>query len=56
MFERLNTGIHQFAKRQVTWFRKMERNGYTINWLPGEMSLEEKIAVIREKYSGLISF
>jgi tRNA dimethylallyltransferase len=36
MFERLNTGIHQFAKRQMTWFRRMDRNGININWLEGE--------------------
>ena len=36
MFSQLNTGIHQFAKRQMTWFRRMERNGININWLEGE--------------------
>lgn len=36
MFDQLNTGIHQFAKRQMTWFRRMERNGISINWLDGE--------------------
>ncbi|MEI6748351.1 MAG: tRNA (adenosine(37)-N6)-dimethylallyltransferase MiaA [Bacteroidales bacterium] len=36
MFTQLNTGIHQFAKRQMTWFRHMERNGVYINWLEGE--------------------
>lgn len=36
MFAQLNTGIHQFAKRQMTWFRRMERNGININWLEGE--------------------
>jgi tRNA dimethylallyltransferase len=36
MFTKLNTGIHQFAKRQMTWFRRMERNGVIINWLEGE--------------------
>ncbi|MBU1117282.1 MAG: tRNA (adenosine(37)-N6)-dimethylallyltransferase MiaA [Bacteroidetes bacterium] len=33
MFQRLNTSIHQFAKRQMTWFRKMEKEGININWL-----------------------
>lgn len=33
MFQRLNTAIHQFAKRQMTWFRKMEREGIIINWM-----------------------
>ena len=36
MFIQLNTAIHQFAKRQMTWFRRMERNGVNIYWLEGE--------------------
>jgi len=36
MFEQLNTSIHQFAKRQETWFRRMERKGITINWINGD--------------------
>jgi tRNA dimethylallyltransferase len=43
MVEKLNTAIHQFAKRQMTWFRRMERQGTEIHWLDGFMSLEEKI-------------
>lgn len=35
MFEKLNSGIHNFAKRQMTWFRKMEREGIEINWIEG---------------------
>jgi tRNA dimethylallyltransferase len=35
MFSKLNTSIHQFAKRQDTWFRRMERKGVTINWIEG---------------------
>jgi tRNA dimethylallyltransferase len=35
MFRTLNTKIHQFAKRQETWFRRMERNGTVIHWLNG---------------------
>jgi tRNA dimethylallyltransferase len=35
MFTKLNTSIHQFAKRQETWFRRMERNGIVINWIEG---------------------
>lgn len=46
MFNKLNTAIHQFAKRQMTWFRKMEREGIKIHWLDGYMSLEEKTAKI----------
>ena len=44
MFTRLETAIHQFAKRQMTWFRGMERRGYKIHWLDGYMSIEEKIS------------
>ncbi len=36
MFQKLNTAIHQFAKRQMTWFRKMEREGVKIEWLDGD--------------------
>ena len=36
MFDKLNTSIHQFAKRQETWFRRMERRGITINWISGD--------------------
>ncbi len=35
MFEQLNRAIHKFAKRQMTWFRKMEREGVKINWIDG---------------------
>lgn len=43
MFSKLNTAIHQFAKRQMTYFRGMERRGVSIEWLDGELSLEEKM-------------
>jgi len=43
MFEKLNTAIHQFAKRQMTWFRRMERQGTLIHWLDGYLPLDEKI-------------
>ncbi len=41
MTDQLNIGIHQFAKRQMTWFRRMERNGICINWLEGEAGEEQ---------------
>ena len=34
MINKLNTSIHQFAKRQETWFRRMEKKGIVINWIP----------------------
>ena len=43
MQNNLNIAIHQFAKRQMTWFRKMEREGFNIHWLDGYMPLDEKI-------------
>jgi len=36
MFQKLNSAIHNFAKRQMTWFRKMEREGVQINWFPSD--------------------
>jgi len=36
MFQRLNAAIHNFAKRQGNWFRRMERNGVAINWIDGD--------------------
>ncbi len=45
MFNQLNTAIHQFAKRQMTWFRRMERNGVKINWIEGSLPIEEKVEV-----------
>jgi len=35
MFQKLNSAIHSFAKRQMTWFRKMEKEGVVINWIDG---------------------
>lgn len=49
MFTKLNTAIHQFAKRQMTWFRRMEKKGVKIEWIDGHLSLEDKLEVIREK-------
>jgi tRNA dimethylallyltransferase len=43
MFNLLNTAIHQFAKRQMTWFRKMERQGHRIHWIDGQADMESKI-------------
>ena len=46
MFQKLNTAIHQFAKRQMTWFRRMEKQGTKINWINGELTVEEKLEAI----------
>ncbi len=46
MFSQLNTAIHQFAKRQMTWFRRMEKKGVKIHWIDGNNSMEEKLATM----------
>ncbi|MEI7524163.1 MAG: tRNA (adenosine(37)-N6)-dimethylallyltransferase MiaA [Mariniphaga sp.] len=46
LFEALNIAIHQFAKRQMTWFRKMEREGFKIRWIDSELRTEDKTALI----------
>jgi len=45
MVELLNTAIHQFAKRQMTWFRRMERSGFEIHWIDGNLTMKEKIGL-----------
>lgn len=51
MFDGLNVAIHQFAKRQMTWFRRMEKQGIEIRWLDGFMPLDEKVAKIVDWYN-----
>ena len=46
MYEQLETAIHQFAKRQMTWFRGMERRGFKINWIDASLPTEEKLEQI----------
>ncbi len=48
MFRDLFTDIRRFAKRQMTWFRRMERNGVDIHWIDGTLPMEEKVAVVSE--------
>lgn len=43
MFRQLEIAIHQFAKRQMTWFRGMERRGFTIHWIDATLPLDEKV-------------
>lgn len=43
MVSSLETAIHQFAKRQMTWFRGMERRGFKIHWINGDKKLPERI-------------
>jgi len=46
MRDQLNIAIHQFAKRQMTWFRKMEREGFNIHWIDGNLPLKGKTVKI----------
>ncbi len=46
MFAKLEIAIHQFAKRQMTWFRGMEKRGTKIHWINGHLPMEEKVKVI----------
>ena len=46
MFSRLETAIHQFAKRQMTWFRGMEKRGIEINRIDGELPFEEQVEMV----------
>ena len=50
MFSRLEIAIHQFAKRQMTWFRGMERRGFTIHWIDATLPMEAKINEILKLY------
>ncbi len=44
----LEIAIHQFAKRQMTWFRGMERRGIVIHWIDGNLPMDEKVAKVME--------
>lgn len=47
MIGQLNVAIHQFAKRQMTWFRKMEREGFEIRWLSSSLPMNEKVEIVK---------
>jgi tRNA dimethylallyltransferase len=49
MFQKLNSAIHQFAKRQETWFRRLERQGILIHWVDGSA---DPAATILQKLKG----
>ncbi len=49
MVAALEIAIHQFAKRQMTWFRGMERRGFTIHWMDARLPMDEKIDFVRRK-------
>ena len=53
MFRQLEIAIHQFAKRQMTWFRGMEeRRGIPIHWIDATLPMEEKVSIIEGLWNG----
>lgn len=46
LYRDLYTDIRRFAKRQMTWFRRMERNGVEIKWIDGSQPLDDKVAIV----------
>lgn len=54
MFRQLEIAIHQFAKRQMTWFRGMERRGFTIHWIDATLPMEEKVQAILQLFSQIV--
>lgn len=51
MVAQLEIAIHQFAKRQMTWFRGMERRGIKIHWVNTNMPVEERIEIVKSLMS-----
>lgn len=51
MFDSLETAIHQFAKRQMTWFRGMEKRGIKINWIPWDLETNQFLDIIKDLYA-----
>lgn len=50
MHDQLEIAIHQFAKRQMTWFKGMERRGIKIHWINAQLPMEEKVSQIIQLY------
>ena len=48
MFEKLEIAIHQFSKRQMTWFRGMEKRGLKIHWVSVTLPMDEKVQFVKE--------
>lgn len=49
MYQKLNSAIHTFAKKQMTWFRRMEKQGYNIQWIDHKKSSNQKIEFIQNQ-------
>ncbi|MFB6317030.1 tRNA (adenosine(37)-N6)-dimethylallyltransferase MiaA [Saccharicrinis sp. FJH54] len=54
MYASLEIAIHQFAKRQMTWFRGMERRGFKIHWIDVTMPLEARIEKVKVLFNGTV--
>ncbi len=54
MFRQLEIAIHQFAKRQMTWFRGMEKRGTKIHWINGNLPMDEKVEEILQFYENQV--
>lgn len=52
MVKNLEIAIHRFAKRQMTWFRGMERKGIVIHWINSELPMNEKVGRVMELLGG----
>jgi tRNA dimethylallyltransferase len=50
LYRDLYTDIRRFAKRQMTWFRRMERNGVDIIWIDGTLPIEDKVSCIVDNF------
>jgi tRNA dimethylallyltransferase len=53
MRSQLEIAIHQFAKRQMTWFRGMERRGFTIHWIDAALPMEKKMELVRLSHKNI---
>ncbi len=49
IMEKLLQAIRRFAKKQMTWYRRMERKGFKIHWIPAEIPIEEKVIFMKSK-------
>jgi tRNA dimethylallyltransferase len=56
LFMQLEVAIHQFAKRQMTWFRGMEKRGFVLHFIDYEMSTSDKIKTIRDTLKNEFNF
>jgi tRNA dimethylallyltransferase len=52
MVQQLEIAIHQFAKRQMTWFRGMERRGVKIKWINVDIPLDERLEIVEDMIRG----